>query len=968
MELDPAFEAAKRILDEAMLIIDSIVSEEDAKLQLIQRLLCESLGWQVTDLRCERKHENGYSDYVLSDNGVDAFVVEAKRLGKVALNSADIDKVRRLKISGPALSGCQEGIEQAAAYANPDGLRMAVLTDGKTWIVYLPYVPGSKWKDKKAFVFPSFEAILHDFGLFFDLLSKSQFRKKIYKRAFDSIHEERGDLETPIYHPLQEREIKLSQKSSLAFDLDRVLTSFFSRISGDDDAEMLIECFVDSEESRIADFSIEKMAANVLGNIVSKSDVDAKLRDLISSAVDVDSGETIFVVGPTGSGKSTFLDRFFSKSLDESIKKRCIVLKIDCLDFGGQIDNSLNWFTEQLVRRIEEELFVDGAPSWEDLRGLYHLEYLRRIKGPDQKLYESSKDDFYLKFSEIVEELVEKDRLGYLKKLLSDIVNNRKLLPVMVFDNTDEFETSVKSSIFQYAQSIRRDVNHCLLIFPLTDKSAWSFSKTDLYGIYQSKSFFLPTPPPREIFRRRIDYLRRKIKANEFQKDGGKYFAKKGIKISIDDLGKFAGVVEDIFVDQEYAARTLGELTNYNIRRMLLLCRRVITSSIFDVDGVVKSYVTGEPLAPSFSKFMNALLRGDYESFRPSDTHEILNVFKIDGAISHSLLMNLRILSLLYSIRQEKRDIAERHLSVQSIFSYFDALGASEASIDRSLLLLLQARLIEPYDSSDLLLSPAQRFAISHAGVAHLRLARTSDVFFEQMAFISGFRREDVALKLRDLFKQKGDFAKRMGEVRSVFAEEIRRDDRSFLNHDVELPQHRNQFELLRDISILGGAVFEGGGEGASDSTNSGSVVQESVLQVVWFDSQKGYGFVRGDEQEGDIFLHANQLSEAEIASVSEGDYLRCVIGTSDRGRSVKHVIELISDQDGLDEFDCEVIRLMPERGFGFARVGGRAKDAYFSLSIFEDGVRDQLAMGSKFRATISSDSVGRLRARSIVG
>ena len=48
----------------------------------------------------------------------------------------------------------------------------------------------------------------------------------------------------------------------------------------------------------------------------------------------------------------------------------------------------------------------------------------------------------------------------------------------------------------------------------------------------------------------------------------------RGIRVTIRNLGAFAAVVETIFVDQDYAAKRVGELSNYNIpKRFVFLTR-----------------------------------------------------------------------------------------------------------------------------------------------------------------------------------------------------------------------------------------------------------------------------------------------------------------------------------------------------------------------------------------------------------
>ena len=128
---------------------------------------------------------------------------------------------------------------------------------------------------------------------------------------------------------------------------------------------------------------------------------------------------------------------------------------------------------------------------------MYFSEYTKRMYGVDAKLYQRDKDAFQVKFGEYLEQKVEQDREGYLRRILDDVVRNRKKLPILVIDNTDEFTHRFKQDLFQFAQSLRRYVNHCLIIFPVTDKSAWSFSKTDLFwNLSVEIRFFCPLPLP----------------------------------------------------------------------------------------------------------------------------------------------------------------------------------------------------------------------------------------------------------------------------------------------------------------------------------------------------------------------------------------------------------------------------------------------------------------------------------------
>jgi cold shock CspA family protein len=125
----------------------------------------------------------------------------------------------------------------------------------------------------------------------------------------------------------------------------KVFKSFFTDLVGDADPNMLIECFVETKESRIADFALEKLTTYVLGNISPPDkEVDESLRQLIASTIADKHGDTVFIVGPSGAGKTTFLERFFRATLPPNIRERCIVINVNALDATGDEGASLAWF------------------------------------------------------------------------------------------------------------------------------------------------------------------------------------------------------------------------------------------------------------------------------------------------------------------------------------------------------------------------------------------------------------------------------------------------------------------------------------------------------------------------------------------------------------------------------------------------------------------------------------------------
>ena len=936
---------------------DRILSEEDVKISIINDMLMKVLGWPKEAIRAEKHHPSGYSDYLIGSSQNSEMVVEAKRLKRFELKVVEKARLRVLKLSGNPLREADEAIRQVRQYADDEGVPLCVVTDGDAWIVFKTHVSGMNYRDAQAFVFPSLKAVEAHFAEFFDLLSRIQVAKRIYTQSFDEIHNNRVLLDQKLYAAFPEEQIRINKKPQMSFDLDRVFDNYFGRMRGDDDPELLIQCFVETRESRIADFSLEKVTANVLGNIDPESrDIDERLSAVVANTMDVDEGETIFIVGPTGSGKTTFVDRFFRKTLDATLRNQCVDVRVNCLDSSGAEEAIVPWMIDQIIELIEKRLFPDGYPSFEDLRGMYFGEYKRQSQGTHEALYKRDPEAFKVRFGDYLERAVVDDREGYLKRLLSDIVRNRKKLPVLIIDNIDEFGQPQKAAVFQLAQALRRYAKHALVIFPITDKSAWSFSKSDIFGIYASKSFFLPTPSPRDVFRKRIEYLKSKIDETGKDSQAAEYFSKKGIRISIEDLSGFAGILDDIFVSDEFTSKTLGELSNYNIRRTLLLARRVITSPVFGVDELVASYISGQPISTDYNRLLNALLKGDYELFRQSDRHEVFPIFQVDNRFRQSPLLSLRVLALLEAISQGGRGIEDKHASVQSIYDFFDTLGIAESALTASLNALLSSRLIEPFDMSAAELSSDQQVAITHAGRAHLGLATTSNVFFEQAALTTGITNEAVGEQIRATYRRRGGILERLNEVRAIFSDYLVQEDEMFLN----LPSDSNRYEHQRAITnrIL---AFSPGTPNTTDEEPSRQSRrwQKMVGVVDQFNKTNGYGFVEVSGISGGVFVHVETVRASGFEELSDGDDLVCDVGRTAKGLAVTHIHSIRTDQDSLETAVCSVVRVFPDRGYGFVRIEGTTRDAFFHFSALSTADLADLKVGSRLEAELKTNADG---------
>jgi cold shock CspA family protein len=469
------------------------------------------------------------------------------------------------------------------------------------------------------------------------------------------------------------------------------------------------------------------------------------------------------------------------------------------------------------------------------------------------------------------------------------LVKNRKKLPIFVIDNTDEFSLAYKIAIFQYFQALRRATEHCLLIFPATDRSAWSFSKTDIFNIYSSRSFFLPTPSPREVFQKRVDYLKGKLNIQIEESRQVEYFTSRGIRVTIKDLGAFASVVETIFVDQDYASKRVGELANYNIRKTLGLSRRVITSSVLNVEDLIRSYFTNELAPPSPERFMNALIKGDYEFFKSGDEPLLFPLFQVDATIRQSPLMHVRLLVLLQNLHNGATEDVDRYISVGSIFGYFGVMSISEVAVQRSLETLLVAGLIEPYDLSKKDYTSDQRVAITYSGLAHLELGLFNPVYLEQMALTTRIVDIDVAAQIRGAYHSQNGIDARMEEVRELFCRFLVAED----GRNGTVPA-KDEFEAQSSLTTDLISRWTSAKAPANEMMRLPDLAAEGVWATVdRFDHFRGFGFVEVPELKDSAFLHVRTVEQSGIEAVYDGDDLQCDIVRNYKGLAVSRVLRV---------------------------------------------------------------------------
>lgn len=735
--IDSAFEAFRNLRQQLLNTRTSLATEADVRVKVIDPVFVHALGWAHAELLAEDKALNGFIDYNFRIGDRARLIVEAKSDGK-DFNLNARSPHRGYKLDGPVFhrTPAAQGIQQAVRYCGTKNAELACVTNGREWIIFR----GNRLGDGldtthgMAFVFPSLEDIEREFALFHDLLARDSVANYRYRPLFQEVEGRRIRSNLFARSLIAPGTSRLQRGSELTADIDRVMMTFFDRLTGDDDPTMLVDCFVETDESRAADIQLARVSEDIISRLRSLSTADAEaLTKVIERAAQGKRHEFVVIVGTKGAGKTTFITRFFKNVLKPDLAAQCVSIRVNLANSPGDSGSIVAWLDQVLLREAESAIFGVEPPSFEELEGMFFDDYVRLRKGSWARLYESNKIDFQIKFGEWVEDKRERDPHDYINKLIRHVVANRKKLPVVVFDNADHFDIEFQERVYQYARSIYEH-ELSLIIVPITDRTSWRLSRHGALQSFDHEALFLPTPPTEQVLRKRVKYLNDKVDLERIKPDD-RYFVKQGITWKLDDLAAFVRSLQDVFLNTAEVSRNIGRLSNHDVRRALKLARSFVTSPHLQVEDLLKAHIAGSAINVSRSRAVMALVRGNYRDYVPDQHEFVRNLYGMCEPGEASPLLASRVLQLLVDVASV--DSNETLIPLEDVIRYFQDIGAEPQQVLVCLDEMLKNGLIRDYDPTITSVESATQVEVAPAGEQHLDWAKRNFEYVSAMADVT---------------------------------------------------------------------------------------------------------------------------------------------------------------------------------------------------------------------------------------
>jgi energy-coupling factor transporter ATP-binding protein EcfA2 len=747
--IDAAYERFKSFIQEYGAQLNNTITEADTRMKVIDRILTEVLLWPHPEIRLEEPTDTGYADYVCRIKGKARLVVEAKKDGRV-LGCEGRPAGAHYKLNGPVFreKTAQEGIAQAISYCGSKNAELACVTNGREWIIFRGnrLGDGTDTNDGMALIFPSLADIDAKFQLFYDLLNYDSVANYNYRPYF---HEAEGQpIRTSIFSkPLRTPgSARFLTGSELAADIDKMMALFFQRLSGEEDPDLIRDCFVETTESRHADTRLARIAEEIVTHLKPlDSGHGNALRELITRVQETKRREFVLVVGTKGSGKSTFIQRFFDQVLPRYIAEKCVVVRVDLRASTGDTQRLAQWLDSQLLNETERTLFPEG-PGFNDLQGMFFDDYTRLKKGSWAATYERDKEGFKEKFGDRVEAMRTTSPHDYIKGLIRHVISSRKSLPVVVFDNADHFDIDFQQRVYQYARSIY-EVSACLVVVPITDRTSWQLSKHGALQSFEHEALFLPTPPTGEVIRKRVQYIEARVEAEKLKPEHN-YFVHRGVNLSLDDIQGFTRSLQRVFLETVDVSRMIGDLANHDVRRTLTLIRQSVGSPHLAVSDLVTAYISGTTEQIPRWKIHRALVRQHHDIYPVGQHDFVQNVFALDAGLTTTPLLGVRLLQLLSDV--PVREHEGPTIDVDQIAAYCTGMGIEPRAASLWLNVMLQTGLVLNYDPTVESVETATSIEISPSGKQHLKWALDTHEYLGAMADVTPLLSEETWTEIRD--------------------------------------------------------------------------------------------------------------------------------------------------------------------------------------------------------------------------
>jgi hypothetical protein len=664
-----------------------VFNEADTRAKIIDFILRDCLGWDEKNIRREHRVESGRIDYQLLHETICLIVIEAKKTGEY-FSIPNTMTSRTYKLGGAIsnVPNLMEALNQVRNYCNDIGCKYAAVFNGHQMLVFSAITIGKSWKEGHCIVFNSLNDIKDNFPLFWNMLA---FEHVTQGSLINFLEKGKRDITfskliSELHNPDQSW-----ARNQLYTYIRPISDLVFSELLDEARTQVLRECYVFGATNRPLIREIEDYFRDKLPYFAQKYKIKELLqtetkagsfeKEFLIKSYDKTKGSLIVLLGGIGSGKSTFLHRFFKLVL-------------------GSHENLL-WF------------YIDfrAAPIKESEIQSFILE----------KMFEEWTRKYLPKFRQSLDDVgfaAEcSDLHTYFAKLFN-LLHRLKFDITIVIDNVDQHDYNLQEKIFLTSHHLT-DTLRTVTIVALREETFLTSTRTGIFDAYDTPKFHIASPDFLEMILKRIDFT---LKILSHSSD--KLFSTIS-REELADMKKYFSIIKgSLRKVNKQSLRIISFIDNIsvgNMREALNMFNNFIVSGNTNIKEIFERKAKSGTYQIAYHQIIKSIILGEYRYYMQNRSH-IMNVFDFDTALTDSQFNLIRILKYLLTRFNKRAAIGRGYVAIQELFSAGNEVFIKKEVIRDSLLRLSFFNLIEYDNQSRVELDSATFVKITPAGKYYL--------------------------------------------------------------------------------------------------------------------------------------------------------------------------------------------------------------------------------------------------------
>ena len=670
-------------------------NEATTRLQLIDRLFFDCLGWSRDDVYLEEPHDGKYADYTFLFPRK-LLIVEAKKEGvyfDLPAGPPRLEQsIQSLLKTTPEL---RAAMGQVARYCQQRGVPYAAVTNGHQLIVFV----ASRSDGKPPFegvgiVFSSLRQMRDSFIDLWNLLSKNALEQQLLRSRL-----------------IGQAEVNLPRKLSATirpYPGTKGRNPFQSNMKAV--SEFILEDVARARELERAFLRACYCASGALSeySLLNKQMLQARYAALFDSerpgpatAPAVEYGvvnpellaqsfsrRPILLIGDVGVGKTTFIRRFISD--DPSFATSAIAIYINFGSTGTLTADLRLYIVNEIDRQLAEDCEIDTQEE-SFVRRLYSFELDRFAAGVNKPLGAKKPGLYQQKEIEFLEQLTN-NREEHTRRALAEISGRLRKQIVIFLDNTDQRTEQDQQAVFLIAQEMA-DRWQAMIYVTLRPETYHASMRRGALTGYHPKAFTIAPPRVDRVIRKRLIFGLRLT--------SGQIPLGAAVHGSHMDLASLEILLRvflrsttrlDASPRKDDLMRCVENLSSGNVRLALDLVLGFFGSGHVDTQKIITKVRDEGGYFIPLHEFHRAIIYGDNVHY-DSSRSPIANIFDITTVDPKEHFLQPIVIAYLRHPAIERTD--EGFVPVEKVYEYCQGLGFVPEQIDVAIIRCFGKRLIE---------------------------------------------------------------------------------------------------------------------------------------------------------------------------------------------------------------------------------------------------------------------------------